>query len=84
MMKQNSTFSNGDTTKWSYEQYTITKTIGGTIRNCYLDFFPGTDNEALLKKTTLTKTDKKVVLTKQKRILKINLWITLSTNAVFV
>ena len=39
MIKQKSTFFTRDTKKWSYEQYTITKTIGGTIQNCYLDFF---------------------------------------------
>ena len=47
-------FSKGDTTKWSYKLYKITKIFNDTIPKYRLDNLPDRYNEALFKKTELT------------------------------
>ena len=56
------TFSNGDTTNWSYKLYEITKNINVTITNYRIDNLPERYNEALLKKTELTLKENKAVM----------------------
>ena len=56
------TFSEGDTTNWFYKLHKITEIFNGTIANYRLDNLPERENEALLKKTKLTKKEKKDVM----------------------
>ena len=51
----NETFSKRDTTNWSYKLNKITETINDTIPAYKIDNLPERYNEALLKKTELTK-----------------------------
>ena len=54
--KLSNTVSKGDATIWSYGLYTITKIVDDTKPSYSLDSLPESSNEALFKKTTLTKT----------------------------
>ena len=58
------TFSESDTTNWSYELYKITKIINDTIPSYHLDNFPERYNEALLRKTELTMKENNSVMKK--------------------
>ena len=58
------TFSKGDTTKWSYKLYKITKIIKDTIPSYHIDNLPERYNESLLKKTELTMKENKDVMKK--------------------
>ena len=48
------TFSEGDTTNWSYKLYKITEIINATIPSYKINNLPERYNESLLKKTELT------------------------------
>ena len=48
------TFSNGDTTNWSYKLYKDTKIINDTIPSYKINNLPERYNEASLKKTELS------------------------------
>ena len=54
--KLSNTVSKGYATIWSYGLYTIAKIVDDTKPSYYLDSLPERYNEALFKKTTLTKT----------------------------
>ena len=58
------TFSNGDTTNWSYKLYKITEIINDTIPNYHIDNLPERYKESLLKKTELTLKENKDVMKK--------------------
>ena len=58
------TFSKSDTTNYSYALYKITEIINDTISSYRLDNLPERDNEALLKKTELTKKENNSVMKK--------------------
>ena len=56
------TFSQGDTTKWSYILYKITEVINDIIPSYKIDILPERYNESLLKMTELTLKEKKDVM----------------------
>ena len=58
------TFSEGDTTNWSYKLYKINEIINDTIPSYHIDNLPERCNEALLKKTELTMKGNKDVMKK--------------------
>ena len=58
------TFSKSDTTNWSYKLYKITELIIDTIPSYRLDNLPERYNEALLKKTELSKKENNSVMKK--------------------
>ena len=58
------TFSNGDTTNWSYTLYKVTEIINDTMPSYKLDNLPERYNESLLKKTELSKKENKDVMKK--------------------
>ena len=58
------TFSNGDTTNWSYKLYKITERINDTIPSYRLDNLSERYNESLLKKTELTMKENNTVMKK--------------------
>ena len=60
------TFSKGDTTNWSYKLYEIKEVINDTVPSYRLDNLPEKYNEALLKKTDLTKKENDNVMKKLK------------------
>ena len=59
------TFSEGDTTDWSYKLSKITKIITGTIANSILDNSSKRYKESFLKKTDLTMKENKDVMKKR-------------------
>ena len=60
------TFSNGDTTNWSYKFHKITEIINDTIPSYHIDNLPERYNVSLLKKTGLTMKENKDVTKKLK------------------
>ena len=58
------TFSEGDTTNWSYILYKITEIINDTIPSYKIDNLSERYNESLLKKTELTMKENKDVMKK--------------------
>ena len=56
------TFSEGDTTNWSYKLYRITEIINDTISSYHIDNLPDRYNETLLKKTELSLKQNKDVM----------------------
>ena len=58
------TFSNSDTTHWSYKFNRITETINDSIPNYKVDNLPERYNEALLKKTALTMKENNTIMKK--------------------
>ena len=60
------TFSQGNTTNWSYKLYKITEIIKVTIPVYKIDSLPERYNESLLKKTDLTIKENKDVMKKLK------------------
>ena len=58
------TFSEGDTTNWSYKMYKITEIINDTIPSYRLDNLKERYNESLLKKTELTMKENNAVMKK--------------------
>ena len=60
------TFSEGDTTNWSYKLYKITEIFNDTFPSYRLDNLPERHNESILKKTDLTLNENKDVMKKLK------------------
>ena len=60
------TFSEGDTTNWSYKLYKITEIIDDTIPSYHIDNLKERYNESLLKKTDLRTKEKNSVMKKLK------------------
>ena len=60
------TFSKLDTTNWSYKMYKIAEIINDTIPSYHLDNSSERYNEALLKKTDLTREETDNVMRKLK------------------
>ena len=58
------TFSNGDTTNWSYKLYKTTEIINDTIPSYKIDILPERYNESLLKKTEITLKENNTVMKK--------------------
>ena len=58
------TFSKGDTTNGFYKLYEITKIINDTIPSYHIDSLPERYNEALLKKTELSKKENNSIMKK--------------------
>ena len=58
------TFSQGDTTNWSYKLYKITEIINDTVSSYRLNNLPERYNEALLKKTELSLKENRDVMKK--------------------
>ena len=56
------TFSKSDTSNWSYKLYKITEFIKDTIPSYRIDNLPERYNDASLKKTQITKKEKKDVM----------------------
>ena len=57
-------FSKFYTTNWSYKLYKITNIVNDTIPSYKIDILPETYNEALLKKTDLTRKENDNVMVK--------------------
>ena len=58
------TFSKGDTMNWSYKLHKITELVIDTIPSYRLDNLPERYNEALLKKTELSRKENNSVMKK--------------------
>ena len=58
------TFSNGDTTNWSYKLYKITEIVNDTIPSYRIDNLKEKYNESLLKKTELSMKENDSVMKK--------------------